>query len=126
MVWAEIKRLLEPLETILMSIQEQRTEREQSAALLKDRIERTEAHLADIENKQRALLDLYLQSEIAKELLDEKVAEFKQDSRRFKEELDNMNSQLQAMTFEGPDVESMGEYCAFIRGKLDNATFTQK
>jgi peptidoglycan hydrolase CwlO-like protein len=90
------------------------------------RIELIDQQLEDLNNQQTKLLDLFLNGDFSKKLIDERKAKIDQACRKLLDERNELISHLNQSVPDDAQLSEIEEYCSEIRGKLENASFASK
>ncbi len=125
-VWSEIKRLLQSPQVIIDAMQQEINHSETAKTVICNRLEIAEHQLATLADQRKRLLDLYLNGDVPKNLLDDKMAELKQTSSKFEEEIVSLHDQLEAYSPTLTDVTQVQKFCAQLQGELDDFTFEDR
>ncbi len=125
-VWKEIKAILQSPDVVIDALQQEAHEHEDAITIIRDRLEIAEKQLDNLISQRERLLNLYLNGDFPKDLLDEKMAEIKQTIGKFDTEVASLQDQLNRSTPNPTDIDTIKKFCEQVRGGLEEFTFEDK
>jgi site-specific DNA recombinase len=91
-----------------------------------DRLNEIESLLSKTRNKEKRLLDLYLDGKLEKDAFESKLSEIKEDLSKLKSEKIRYENMLISSKEKGLRINSLQALYAKFKEKLENATYEQK
>jgi len=125
-IWNWVKGLLESPENLAEGLQGMQEESMRANQSLYDRLIMIEDQITETERQLEKLLDLYLNENFPKEMLQERKTNLDTTLSNLKREKADLASHLQTTTVTIEQIAGIEAFCAKIREGLDIATFEQK
>lgn len=125
-VWDWLKSLIEDPSNITQGLRNMQSEVLSANARVIERVEIINQQLEDLNNQQTKLLDLFLNGDFSKPLIDERKNKIDQACRKLMDERNDLNSRLNLSVVDDTQLSEIEEYCSEIRDKLEDATFASK
>ena len=125
-VWDWLRSLIEDPSNITQGLKNMQDEALSANSRATARIELIDQQLEDLNNQQTKLLDLFLNGDFSKKLIDERKAKIDQACRKLLDERNELISHLNQSVPDDAQLSEIEEYCSEIRGKLENASFASK
>jgi site-specific DNA recombinase len=125
-IWGWVRALLEDPENIRAGLQGMQEEAERANQSLYDRLEIIQNRIEENQRQLQKLLDLYLNDDFPREMLQERRACLEETLMKLRQENVELSSHLHAITVTDEQIEDIESICAQVRDGLDTATFEQK
>ena len=125
-IWGWVRALLEDPENIRAGLQGMQEEAERANQSLYDRLEIIQKQIEDNQRQLQKLLDLYLNDDFPREMLQERKVRLEETLIYLRKEHNELLSQLHATQVTDEQIEEIEAICAQVRDGLDTATFEQK
>jgi len=125
-VWIWLKGLIEKPSNITEGLRNMQAEALAANSRIVEQIEIIDQQLEDLKNQQNKLLDLYLNGDFPKSLIDERKLKIDVTSRKLMEERIQLSSHLNQTVLDEVQISEIEEFCAAIRERLDTASFEAK
>jgi DNA repair exonuclease SbcCD ATPase subunit len=125
-VWNWLRSLIEDPSNVTQGLRNMQNEVLSANSRVTTRIELIEQQLEDLNNQQTKLLDLFLNGDFSKKLIDERKTKIDQACRKLLDERNELNSHINQSVADDTQLSEIEEYCSEIRSKLVNATFESK
>lgn len=125
-VWNWLKGLIENPSKITEGLRNMQAEALAANSRSVEQIEIIDQQLDDLKNQQNKLLDLFLNGDFPKSLIDERKLKIDSTSKKLMEERIQLNSHLNQTVLDEAQIGEIEKFCAEIRGKLEAASFESK
>jgi site-specific DNA recombinase len=125
-VWNWLRSLIEDPSNVTQGLRNMQDEVLSANSRVTTRIELIDQQLEDLNNQQTKLLDLFLNGDFSKKLIDERKIKIDQACRKLLDERNELNSHLDQSVADDTQLSEIEEYCSEIRSKLENASFESK
>jgi len=125
-VWAWVKELLQHPENIAAGLQGMQDETVRANQALYERLDMIQQRIEESERQLQKLLDLYLNDDFPREVLQERKSRLEETISNLRHEQAELSHHLQATVLSDEQIEDIEAFCAQVREGLENATFEQK
>ena len=125
-IWGWVRALLEDPENIRTGLQGMQEETERANQSLYSRLEIIQNRIEESQLQLQKLLDLYLNDDFPREMLQERKARLEETLMNLRKEKVELSSHLHAITVTDEQIEDIEAICAQVRDGLETATFEQK
>lgn len=125
-VWNWLRSLIEDPVNITQGLRNMQAEILSSNSRTTDRIELINQQLEELNSQQTKLLDLFLNGDFSKKLIDERKLIIDQAYRKLLKERDELTSHLLENGVDETQIKEIEAYCSEISDKLKDATFESK
>ena len=125
-VWHWLKSLIETPSVITKGLRNMQAEAITTNSQIVNQIEIIDQKLNELNNQQNKLLDLLINGDFPKSLIDERKQKINNTRKKLMEEQEQLNSHLNQTVPDDEQIAEIEEFCAKIQGKLDNASFESK
>ncbi len=119
-VWDKIKSLLKSPQVIIDTLQQEAKERESTITIIRDRLQIAETQLIGLNGQRTRLLDLYLNGEFPKDILDGKMVEITGMIAKFEVEAASLQKQLETSVPSSTQIEDIERFCDQIQTGIEN------
>lgn len=124
-VWQWIKGLLEDPANTTQGLKDIQGEAIRANQALYDRLDMINARIADSQEQLGKLLDLYLSGSFPSEMLQERKSRLEELIASLERERVDINAHIQKQVITDAEIQEIGDFCAELSNRLDNATFEQ-
>ncbi len=125
-VWNWLKGLIEEPSKLTEGYRNRQAEMVSANARITEQIAAIDQQLEDLKNQQNKLLDLFLNGDFPKPMIDERKHKLDVASRKLLDERIELNSQLNLTEMDDVQFAEIEDYCAEIRERLPDASFESK
>ncbi len=125
-VWNWLNGLIENPSNITEGLRNMQSETLAANSRIVEQIEIIDQQLEDLKNQQKKLLDLILNGDFPKSLIDERKIKIDATSKKLIEERIELSSHLNQAMLDDIQISEIENFCAEIRGKLESASFESK
>lgn len=125
-VWNWLRGLIENPSNISDGLRNMQSETMTANSRIVGQIEIIDQQLDDLKNQQNKLLDLFLNGDFPKSLIDERKMKIDATSKKLMEERIDISSHLNKAVLDDVQIGEIEEFCASIQEKLETASFESK
>ena len=125
-VWNWLRGLIENPSIISDGLRNMQLETMTANSRIVGQIEIIDQQLDDLKNQQNKLLDLFLNGDFPKSLIDERKMKIDATSKKLMEERIDISSHLNKAVLDDVQIGEIEEFCASIQEKLETASFESK
>jgi hypothetical protein len=125
-VWKWLRGLIENPSNISEGLRNMQSEARYANSRIVEQIEIIDQQLDELKSQQNKLLDLFLNGDFPKSLIDERKMKIDATSRKLMEERIELSSHLNTTVLDDIQICEIEEFCASIQGKLETASFEAK
>jgi site-specific DNA recombinase len=126
MVWEWLRRVLLHPDRLAQGLRGKRAELEGANNVVYERLSLLESRIAETQNQLSKLLDLYLEGDFTKEILNHRKTELENILSDMIRERTESASYLIPVNLSDENIEVIKSFCSEVRSGLDNATFEDK
>jgi hypothetical protein len=125
-VWEWLRRLLLHPDQLAQGLRGKQTEMEAANNVIRERFSILENRISETQRQLAKLLDLYLEGNFTKEILNDRKSELESDLSEMVREQTELSSFMIPVNLPDENIEVIESFCSEVRDGLDNATFEDK
>ncbi|MGD0172857.1 MAG: recombinase family protein [Anaerolineales bacterium] len=125
-VWEWLRSLLLHPDQLAQGLRGKQAEMEAANNVIRERESLLEIRISKTRNQLEKLLDLYLEDNFPKEVLNDRKAELERELAEMIREQTELSSYLIPVGLPDENIEVIESFCSEVRSGLDNATFEDK
>jgi site-specific DNA recombinase len=125
-VWEWLRRMLLHPDRLAQGLRGKRAELEAANNVVRERLSLLESRISETQSQLSKLLDLYLEGNFAKDILNSRKTELEKVLSDMIQEQTELASYLIPVNLSDEDIEVIKSFCSEVRSGLDNATFEDK